>query len=236
MVESYRRLSSMIGYKYVEEAERLDLDITESRMSMYCIVCSYIVVCDVCYSIPPFIEYPLIEYSNILNTTVVHGLGSLPKIIKLKGCIQFDLLNTKISPPFFQSGMERFLIRVEWYQLPRSVRWYAVVYSNRSITKIIRQIWKKHGLQMLKLIKHYEKIPHFPEKLARCIFYWRTPILKNMRVIFKKGKARHQNHLFWRAGFPHLQLMARSCSKIIVSYLLKIQDIWYGEVGCLLVM
>ncbi len=33
------------------------------------------------YSIPPLIEYPLIEYSNILNTEVVHGLGSMPKII-----------------------------------------------------------------------------------------------------------------------------------------------------------
>ncbi len=81
------------------------------------------------YSIPPLIEYPLIEYSNLLNTEVVHRLDSLPKIIKFKGCIQFDLLNTKISGPFFQSCTERFLTRVEWHQLPRSVSWYAAVYS-----------------------------------------------------------------------------------------------------------
>ncbi len=56
---------------------------------------------------------PNIEYSNILNTEVVHGPGSLPKIMKFKGCIQFDLLNTKISGPFFQLCMERFLTRVE---------------------------------------------------------------------------------------------------------------------------
>ncbi len=37
------------------------------------------------YSIPPLIEYPLIEYSNILNTEVVHGLGSVPKLSNLKG-------------------------------------------------------------------------------------------------------------------------------------------------------
>ncbi len=44
-----------------------------------------------------------IEYSNILNTEVFHGLGSLSKLIKFKGCIQFELLNAKISGHFFQS-------------------------------------------------------------------------------------------------------------------------------------
>ncbi len=32
------------------------------------------------------------QYSNILNTEFVHRLGSLPKIIKFKRCIQFDLI------------------------------------------------------------------------------------------------------------------------------------------------
>ncbi len=36
---------------------------------------------------PHLLNTPLIEYSNLLNTEVVHGLGSLPKIIKFKGCI-----------------------------------------------------------------------------------------------------------------------------------------------------
>ncbi len=31
----------------------------------------------------PLLNTPLIEYSNILNTEVVHALGSLPKIIKI---------------------------------------------------------------------------------------------------------------------------------------------------------
>ncbi len=35
------------------------------------------------YSIPHLLNTPLIEYSNVLNTEVVHGLGSLPKIIKI---------------------------------------------------------------------------------------------------------------------------------------------------------
>ncbi len=73
------------------------------------------------YSIPPLIEYPSYCIFQHIGK-VVHGLGSLPKIIKFKGCyIQYvelntvfiDILNTKISGPFFQSFIERFLIRVE---------------------------------------------------------------------------------------------------------------------------
>ncbi len=50
---------------------------------------------------PHLLNTPLIEYSNILNTEVVHGLGSLPKIIKFKGCIQFELIEYQNKWTFF---------------------------------------------------------------------------------------------------------------------------------------
>ncbi len=61
------------------------------------------------YSIPTLMNTPFIEYSNILNTKVVQGLGSTPKIIKFKGCIQFDLFNTKSSGSFSNHASNGFL-------------------------------------------------------------------------------------------------------------------------------
>ncbi len=62
-------------------------------------------------------------------------------------------------------------------------------YTNRPITNSpdLKRIRPSNAQ---KLIKNYEKIVHLPEKLARrCIAYWGTPILKNMRVKFSE-KAR----------------------------------------------
>ncbi len=67
---------------------------------------------------PHLLNTPLIEYSNIKG--VFNSTYWIPKSVDL----------------FSNSCMERFLTRVEWHQLPRSVSWYAAVYSMHSGPKL----------------------------------------------------------------------------------------------------
>ncbi len=74
---------------------------------------------------PHLLNTPLIEYSNILYTEVVHGLGSLSKIIKFKRVYSIRLIEYQNQWTFFpiMHGMVSF---------SRRAVWYAAVYSTHS--------------------------------------------------------------------------------------------------------